>query len=183
MPRIAWAGLILVLLAAVALVGVPIYLLWPFKPQGPSFVPWAWTLRREWAPMVTPLLAAILVGGLYVGWKRTRWPGRTALSLIAILGVGVAWFAYQNHFEWMFIEIARRGSTSAPRRRQSIPTTSSSASSSRTTRSPSRCGASAITTSSTSPSAASRSSPATARCATWDDLQADAERPPSSPSA
>ena len=57
MPRIAWAGLILVLLAAVALVGVPIYLLWPFKPQGPSFVPWAWTLRREWAPMVTPLLA------------------------------------------------------------------------------------------------------------------------------
>ena len=106
MPRIAWAGLILVLLAAVALVGVPIYLLWPFKPQGPSFVPWAWTLRREWAPMVTPLLAAILVGGLYVGWKRTRWPGRTALSLMAILGVGVAWFAYQNHFEWMFNPIA-----------------------------------------------------------------------------
>ena len=47
MPRIAWAGLILVLLAAVALVGVPIYLLWPFKPQGPSFVPWAWTLRAR----------------------------------------------------------------------------------------------------------------------------------------
>ena len=69
-------------------------------------MPWAWTLRREWAPMVTPLLAAILVGGLYVGWKRTRWPGRTALSLIAILGVGVAWFAYQNHFEWMFNPIA-----------------------------------------------------------------------------
>ena len=62
MPRIVWAGLILVLLAAIALVGIPIYLLWPFKPQGPSFVPWAWTLRREGAPMVTPLLAAILVG-------------------------------------------------------------------------------------------------------------------------
>ncbi len=94
------------LLAAIALVGVPIYLLWPFKPQGPSFVPWVWTLRREWAPMVTPLLAAILVGGLYVGWKRTRWPGKTALSLMAILGVGAAWFAHQNHFEWMFNPIA-----------------------------------------------------------------------------
>ena len=53
MPRIAWTGLIVVLVAAIALVGVPIYLLWPFKPQGPSFVPWAWTLRREWAPAGT----------------------------------------------------------------------------------------------------------------------------------
>ena len=105
-PRIAWAGLILVLLAAVALVGVPIYLLWPFKPQGPSFVPWAWTLRREWAPAGTAVLAAILVGGLYAGWKRTRWPGKTALSLMAMVGVAVAWFAHQNHFEWMFNPIA-----------------------------------------------------------------------------
>ena len=106
MPRIAWTGLILVLLAAVALVGVPIYLLWPFKPQGPSFVPWAWTLRREWAPAGTAVLAAILVGGLYAGWKRTRWPGKTALSLMAVVGVAVAWFAHQNHFEWMFNPIA-----------------------------------------------------------------------------
>ena len=106
MPRLAWIGLLLVLAAAIALVGVPIYLLWPFKPQGPSFVPWAWTLRREWAPAGTAVLAAILVGGLYVGWKRTRWPGRAALSLMAIVGVAVAWFAHQNHFEWMFNPIA-----------------------------------------------------------------------------
>ena len=50
--------MVLVLLAAIALVGVPIDLLRPFKPQGPSFVPWVWTLRRGWAPMVLPLLAA-----------------------------------------------------------------------------------------------------------------------------
>lgn len=106
MPRIVWAGLAVVLGAAIALVGVPIYLLWPFKPQGPSFVPWAWTLRREWAPLWTAVCALILVGGLYVGWKRTRWIGKTALSLMAIVGVAVAWFAHQNHFEWMFNPVA-----------------------------------------------------------------------------
>jgi hypothetical protein len=106
MPRLVWIGFILVLAAAIALVGVPIYLLWPFKPQGPSFVPWAWALRREWAPAGTAVLAAILVGGLYNGWKRTRWPGKAALSLMATAGVAVAWFAHQNHFEWMFNPIA-----------------------------------------------------------------------------
>jgi hypothetical protein len=106
MPRLVWVGLLLVLAAAVALVGVPIYLLWPFKPQGPSFVPWAWTLRREWAPAGTAGLALILLGGLYVGWKRTRWPGKSALALMALAGVAVAWFAHQNHFEWMFNPIA-----------------------------------------------------------------------------
>jgi hypothetical protein len=81
---------------------VPVFLLQPFKPQGPSFVPWAWTLRRQWAPMATPLLAAILLFGLYAGWGRTKWKGRTALALFAVLGVAAAWFARQNHFEWMF---------------------------------------------------------------------------------
>ena len=64
MPRLVWVGLILVLGAAVALVGVPVFLLQPFKPQGPAFVPWAWTLRREWVPAGTAALALILLGGL-----------------------------------------------------------------------------------------------------------------------
>ena len=88
MPRLAWALLLIVLVAAVALVGVPVYLLQPFKPQGPSFVPWAWTLRREWAPAATAALAAILVIGLFAGWSRTRWLGKTLLVLFAIVGIG-----------------------------------------------------------------------------------------------
>jgi hypothetical protein len=106
MPRVAWIGLTLVLAAAIALVGLPIYLLWPFKPQGPSFVAWTWTLRREWAPPGTGVCAMVLAGGLYVGWKRTRWPGKATLSLMAAVGVLAAWFAHQNHFEWMFDPIA-----------------------------------------------------------------------------
>jgi hypothetical protein len=105
-PRLVWTALAVVLAAAIALVGVPVYLLQPFKPQGPSFVPWAWTLRRAWAPLITPLLAAILVIGLAAGWRRTRWPGKSALVLLAGLGLGAAWFARQNHFEWMFAPIA-----------------------------------------------------------------------------
>ncbi len=106
-PRIAWAALLVVLAAAIALVGVPIYLLWPFKPQGPSFVPWAWTLRRSWAPAGTFALAVVLLIGLKAGWRRSRWQGKTALLTMTLLGVGAAWFAQQNHFEWMFNPIAQ----------------------------------------------------------------------------
>jgi hypothetical protein len=106
MRRPAWLALVVVLAVAIALVGVPIYLLWPFKPQGASFVPWAWTLRREWAPVGTAICVLILLAGLYAGWSRTRWIGRTALTVMALLGVGAAWFAHQNHFEWMFNPIA-----------------------------------------------------------------------------
>jgi hypothetical protein len=106
-PRIAWAALLVVLVAAIALVGVPIYLLWPFKPQGPSFVPWAWTLRRSWAPAGTVALAVVLLIGLKAGWRTSRWQGKTALLLMTLVGVGAAWFAQQNHFEWMFNPIAQ----------------------------------------------------------------------------
>jgi hypothetical protein len=102
MPRILWAVLVMVLAAAIALVGVPVLLLQPFSPQGPSYVPWAWTLRRAWAPAGTIVCAAILVVGLASGWKRTKRLGKTGLVLLATLGVGAAWFARQNHFEWMF---------------------------------------------------------------------------------
>lgn len=106
MPRFLWAVLLMVLAAAIALVGVPVYLLQPFSPQGPSDVPWAWTLRREWAPGGTIALAAILVIALLTFWARTKWLGKTCLVLVAIVGVGAAWFARQNHFEWMFNPIA-----------------------------------------------------------------------------
>jgi hypothetical protein len=106
MPRLVWAVLVLVLLAAIALVGVPVLLLQPFSPQGPSYVPWAWTLRRAWAPAGTIACAAILAIALWRGWPKTKWIGRTCLVLLAVAGLGTAWFARQNHFEWMFNPIA-----------------------------------------------------------------------------
>src|SRR5690349_11162526 len=106
MRRPAWLALLVVLAVAIALVGVPIYLLWPFKPQGPSFVPWAWTLRREWAPVGTAACTLILLAGLYAGWSRTRRVGKTALALMAVAAAATAWFSHQNHFEWMFNPIA-----------------------------------------------------------------------------
>src|SRR6185503_12947647 len=106
MPRLVWALLVVVLLAAIALVGVPVLLLQPFSPQGPTYVPWAWTLRRAWAPAGTIVCAVILVAALWRGWPRTKWLGKTGLVLFAIAGVAAAWFARQNHFEWMFNPIA-----------------------------------------------------------------------------
>jgi hypothetical protein len=105
-PRLVWLVLLVVLLVAVALVGVPILLLWPFRTQGPDDVYWAWTLRREWAPAGTAACAMALVLALYVGWKRTRWFGKSALVVMALATIGTAWFAQQNHFEWMFTPVA-----------------------------------------------------------------------------
>jgi hypothetical protein len=105
MSRRAWIVLLLVLVAAIALVAVPVALLWPWRAQTPEHIWWAWTLRRQWAPIGTAVLAAILAGGLYRGWPKTRRVGRAALTLMVVAGIGAAWFARQNHFEWMFSPI------------------------------------------------------------------------------
>jgi hypothetical protein len=64
-------------------------------------VSWAYALRQV-SPAVSAAGAALLLAALVTGWRRTRWIGRTALLAMAIVTVGVAWFARQNHFEWMF---------------------------------------------------------------------------------
>ena len=110
----AWALLAAAVAVAVAVVGVPAWLLQPFSPQTPQAVEWSWQLRRA-APAVTAVLAAVTLGLAVALWRRpaaTDRAGRGAavrramtsgvLVLLVASSAGAAWFARQNHFEWMF---------------------------------------------------------------------------------
>jgi hypothetical protein len=101
-----WALLSVLTLGALLLVSVPVALLHPFHPQSAWGVTLAYALRRV-APNATLValavalaLAPILLRRLHRRW---RW---APLGLLVALTAASAWFARQNHFEWMFQPIA-----------------------------------------------------------------------------
>jgi uncharacterized protein DUF3179 len=98
----SWALAAVVALTAFVWVAIPAILIQPFKPQTPFGVALAYELRQK-APAVT-LVGLVLLVPLLVRLARhvTRWWQWAPLVLLAALGVFPAWFARQNHFEWMF---------------------------------------------------------------------------------
>ncbi|HYP02357.1 MAG TPA: DUF3179 domain-containing (seleno)protein [Pyrinomonadaceae bacterium] len=99
--RLVWLTLILVVVLAFVWVFIPVWTIMPFKAQTSEGLNLSYTLRR-WSPIVT--LVALVVSALLVFrlWRGTRWWTKAALALLLVPVVGVAWFARQNHFEWMF---------------------------------------------------------------------------------
>jgi hypothetical protein len=97
-----WALAALVALGVFAWVAIPVVLIQPFKAQTPFGVALAYELRQK-APAVT-LVGLILLLPLLVRLARhlARWWQWAPLVLLAALGAFPAWFARQNHFEWMF---------------------------------------------------------------------------------
>jgi hypothetical protein len=104
--RLMWLMLVLVVLLAFAWVFVPVWTIMPFKAQTPEGLNLSYTLRR-WSPVVT--LAALLLAALAVVslWRASRWWTKTALVLLLVPVLASAWFARQNHFEWMFKPLER----------------------------------------------------------------------------
>ena len=100
--KTAWAAIIILLLLALALVIIPMRLIHPFRPQTAGGLGLAYTLQW-WSPIIT-LIAAVIIIALTVWLWRTgsRWWGKTLLVVFVALSIGVAWFARQNIFEWMF---------------------------------------------------------------------------------
>jgi Protein of unknown function (DUF3179) len=101
--RRRWAGftLFLLILAALALVAVPLFLIRPFSPQTPGGLALAFALRR-WAPLAT---VAALIAGLALAvslWRDGRWWSRALVVLALVPLAGAAWFARFNIFEKMF---------------------------------------------------------------------------------
>lgn len=104
-----FALLVALVLVGLAFVAIPVWLIMPFKPQPAWAVSVGYTLDR-FAPLVTlaALVAVLvlLVRGWRAGWN---WPRRIA-SVAAVLVTGtLAWFARQNHFEWMFAPLPDPG--------------------------------------------------------------------------
>jgi len=77
---LGWLGLLIILAAALAIVIVPVWIVQPFKPETQQ--------------------------GLSIAYALRRWFARVVLVILLLPLLAAAWFARQNHFEWMFNPLA-----------------------------------------------------------------------------
>src|SRR5687768_4656196 len=104
--KFAWVLLLLVVAVSFAFIFIPVYLIQPFAPQTERAVALSYFLKT-WSPIVTMVLAIGVVGLAFTAWKSSkRWYSKVPLVLPIFLALLFAWFARQNHFEWMFNPLA-----------------------------------------------------------------------------
>jgi len=105
--RTAWMALLLLVLIGLVIVIIPVWIVQPFKPQTHAGLKLSYALR-SWSPLVTIIAAAaalVLVVSLFP--RARRWWRKAALVVIVLPLLVAAWFARQNHFEWMFHPLAQ----------------------------------------------------------------------------
>ena len=99
--RLAWLILFVLVIAIIAIVLTPMYLIAPFKAQTPRIMEVSYLMRR-WSPVLTIVaLLAVLLLTIRL-WLGGRWYGRAILLILLLPVFGATWLARQNHFEWMF---------------------------------------------------------------------------------
>ena len=99
--KLVWLLLFVLVIAVVAIVLTPVFLIMPFKAQTPRILEVSYVMRR-WSPWLT-LLAALIILTLITGlWISGRWWSRAIMVLLLVPVFGATWLARQNHFEWMF---------------------------------------------------------------------------------
>jgi hypothetical protein len=101
-PYALWALLVLTVVAGVGVIAFPTLYIMPFKTQDDRLLTWALTARTH-APTVTLIasIAAFILAVLTMMRLRRWWTRALPVLLVAPVLLG-AWFAHQNHFEWMF---------------------------------------------------------------------------------
>ena len=99
--KLAWLSLLVLVIAVVAIVLTPVFLIMPFKSQTPRIMEVSYVMRR-WSPWVTIIASLIIVTLTIKLWLGGRWWGRTILLVLLLPVLGATWLARQNHFEWMF---------------------------------------------------------------------------------
>jgi uncharacterized membrane protein YhaH (DUF805 family) len=109
--RLLWLLLLIIAAIALAVVLIPALVIQPFRPQSPRGLEISFALKRI-GPLFT--IAALIASFALVVklWRGARW-SRIALLLLVIPAMLSAWFARQNHFEWMFNPLANAGYVSA----------------------------------------------------------------------
>jgi len=99
--KLAWLILLALVIAVVAIVLTPIFLIMPFKAQTPRIMEISYVMRR-WSPWLT-VIASLLILTLTIRlWMGGRWWRRAILVILLLPVLGATWLARQNHFEWMF---------------------------------------------------------------------------------
>jgi uncharacterized protein DUF3179 len=99
--KLAWILLLLIVGISFATVFIPLWLIMPFKAQTARGVALSYALK-SWSPLITPLAVILALAVCIWLWRGARWYGRSAMIVILIPAIVFAWFARQNHFEWMF---------------------------------------------------------------------------------
>jgi hypothetical protein len=100
--RATWVLLFTVVITSLIIVFIPAFLISPFRPQTHRALEISYMLRR-WSPVVTIIVCIASLTLVIRLWPASRHWWRKALLVIAILlTIPPAWFARQNHFEWMF---------------------------------------------------------------------------------
>ena len=99
--KLVWLMLFLLIVAVLAIVLTPVFLIMPFKAQTPRVMEISYVMRR-WSPLLT-IVASLLILTLTIGlWMGSRWWSRIVLVILLLPVLGATWLARQNHFEWMF---------------------------------------------------------------------------------
>jgi len=97
---------IVILLASVAIVAVPVWLIMPFKAQTAGGIEISYLFRR-WSPILTIMATGSLIALSIYLWRAGRWWSRGFLLIMTLISLVPAWASRQNHFEWMFKPIMR----------------------------------------------------------------------------
>jgi len=97
-----WISLTVISVTAFVIIFIPAWLIQPFKSQTSQALQYAYILRK-FSPWLTLMLSAILILILVRSYKTFgRWWQKAAAFVLLIVCLFSAWFARQNHFEWMF---------------------------------------------------------------------------------
>lgn len=111
--KTAWLFLFLIVATAAAMVAIPVWIIQPFAAQTENGVAISYLLRN-WSPFLTVVFALLAIALAVYIWKHSkRWFGKILLFVPLLLIFVFAWFARQNHFEWMFNPLAETNYASA----------------------------------------------------------------------
>jgi hypothetical protein len=99
--KLTWLLFFLLVIAVVAIVLTPVFLIMPFKAQTPRIMEVSYLLR-SWSPLLTIIGALIILSLAIRLWLGGRWWSRVVLVILLLPVLGATWLAQQNHFEWMF---------------------------------------------------------------------------------
>ena len=81
---------ILILLASVAAVAIPVWLIMPFKAQTPGGIQISYLFRR-WSPIVTIIATGSLIALSIYLWRAARWWTRGFLVIMMLISFVPAW--------------------------------------------------------------------------------------------
>ena len=103
---IVWLALFGMVLASLAMVIIPAWLIQPFAAQTERGVAISFALK-SWSPILSLVAAVSAVGITLWLWQNSRrWWSKAFLIAPLFIVLICVWFARQNHFEWMFNPLA-----------------------------------------------------------------------------